>query len=183
MAKNFVDNESFEFDDAKPLDDRVTQLESDVSNQGQAIGTLETDLSQHVNNNNRHLNAGERTYLNEPFVIGHYSGMGGNNREINIGFKPYLVIVYAEGIPLSAFRWEHGSGSWTLKDAFNTAGIAVDGYGSDGLEISANGFKVSNIQKDDAPLDSSYKIDSYSGLNYAGITYTYLAFRAPNANS
>ena len=115
----------------------------------------------HIRNEDIHVSPSQKEFLDEPFVTGTYSGMGQGTRTIDIGFTPSLVIVFAGGLPSHTF-----SGS----ALFSYTGIALQGNGTNGLEITQNGFRIKNGA-------------SYAGgnctplLNEAGTGYSYIAVR------
>ena len=115
----------------------------------------------HIRDTSIHLSPEEKEFLSEPLITGSYQGMGQSVRNIDLGFSPSLVIVFAGGLPLIA------ADGANLK-AYSAA--AVSGSGSAGLEITQNGFRVksgaAHISENCIPL-----------LNEAGTGYTYIAMK------
>ena len=115
----------------------------------------------HIRDTSIHLSPEEKEFLGEPLITGSYQGMGQSVRNIDLGFSPSLVIVFAGGLPLIA------ADGANLK-AYSAA--AVSGSGSAGLEITQNGFRVksgaAHISENCIPL-----------LNEAGTGYTYIAMK------
>lgn len=117
----------------------------------------------HINNNAIHLSAEQQTYLNTPFVSGTYFGTGAATRSISLGFKPSVVIVVGNGLPMMYF--DSANNKYRAM-----AAVGLSGGASLGIEMTSTGFKTksgdSTAAKGCTPL-----------LNEAGTTYFYIAFR------
>lgn len=116
----------------------------------------------HMRDESIHLSQDQQTYLSEPFITGTYFGTGGS-RSINLGFKPSVVMVVANGFPL--IYPNHAS---QLNYAY--AGLGLPGGQSLGIELTQSGFKVRTSTTE--AVRSVYPM-----LNEAGTTYFYMAFR------
>lgn len=115
----------------------------------------------HIRDTSIHLSADEKEFLGEPLIAGSYQGMGQSVRNIDLGFRPSLVIVFAGGLPLIA-----------ADGASLTAysGAAAGGSGTAGLEITQNGFRVSSGSAHAAG-------NCVPELNEAGTGYTYIVMK------
>lgn len=142
----------------------IDTLEDDVTALISALQGVSNNLNLHTGNSNIHLSAAEKQYLSEPYVVGHYSGMGQASRNINLGFTPALVIVFCTGLPLVVYdasvtgnkvKAYSGCATWTSDGDNHSLGI----------QVVQNGFAVSQ--------------DTTTGaaLNESGTGYFYMAFR------
>lgn len=126
---------------------------------------LSKDLlcGSHINDKAIHLSETQQLQLDQPFVTGTYFGSGSANKSINLGFKPRLVIVVANGLPLMHVSHEKSQN-------YAMFAIATQAGNSMGAEITSNGFKVySNT--------SMVARECYPQLNELAITYCYIAMR------
>lgn len=110
----------------------------------------------HIRNDEIHLSSAEKAYLGQPFTGGTYTGTGAASRSISLGFRPAAIILFAPGMP-----FEQGGRFYS--------GFGFGGGATEGLEITQSGFRVT---------DSSSGAGTGACFNEAGITYTYMAFRA-----
>lgn len=117
--------------------------------------------SSHIRNTDIHLSEQQKEHLDEPFVTGSYAGMGESTRNIDIGFRPSLLIVYAGSLPLII------PGS-TYSSVYFAAAAGISG--SLGVSITDSGFKALNGDLYASGSGSPH-------MNEAGVTYTYIAFR------
>lgn len=115
----------------------------------------------HVNDKTSHLTSEEKQYINSPFVVGHYGGTGEQRLELELGFRPKLLFVFASG--------SSGIGK-SADDLTAYFGFAASNRATKGLEITQNGFAVEIG-------DDIVSKGVYSSLNYFGITYNYAAFK------
>ncbi len=126
---------------------------------------LSKDLlcGSHINDKAIHLSETQQLQLDQPFVTGTYFGSGSASKSINLGFKPKLVIVVANGLPL--MHVNH-----TESKNYAMFAIATQAGNSMGVEITSNGFKaISNT--------SMVARGCYPQLNELAITYCYIAMR------
>ena len=115
----------------------------------------------HIRNTAIHLSESQQEYLAEPFFTGTYTGLGDSVRNVSLGFRPSVFIVFAGGLP---FIVTGGSFDRVY------CGVASGESGSIGLTLTASGFRVNS--------GDSYAVSTSSPrLNETGITYTYIAFR------
>ena len=115
----------------------------------------------HVNNTDLHLSAEEKERISTPFVIGSYTGNGVEaGQDINLGFKPRLVLAYRNLYHISLYTNDEG----TSKCFFS---VAADSTYTRGLLITNNGFKARTVA-------TTY---ATTCLNDSNATYTYIAFR------
>ncbi len=115
----------------------------------------------HIRNEEIHLSGKQREFLDEPMITGSYPGSGQAIRNIELGFTPSFVLVFAGGLPLT------GQGG---SDQLAYSAIAAGGAGSAGLELTQSGFRVKN--------GASYSAGSCTPLlNEAGISYSYIALK------
>ncbi len=126
---------------------------------------LNKDLlcGSHITNDAIHLSPDRQLRLDDPIVIGTYIGTGAHAQSINLGFKPRLVIAFANGLPLMDIN--HSSAS-------NKALFAVASYTGQtmGIRITENGFTATS--------SSSIAARNCSPLlNELAITYHYIAMR------
>lgn len=117
----------------------------------------------HINDKSIHLSAAQQTYLNTPFVSGTYFGTGAATRSISLGFKPSVVIVVGNGLPMMYFD--------SANNKYHAiAAVGLPGGASLGIELTTTGFKVKSGE-------STVAKGCYPLLNEAGTTYFYIAFR------
>lgn len=115
----------------------------------------------HVNNTTVHLNESDRNYLSSPFVIGSYTGNGDSaGLEINLGFRPKLLIVYRNSYHVSSYSTSDGVSNCYF-------GAAIGTTYTRGPLILDNGFRVKTVVTSSATTH----------LNDEGGNYTYIAFR------
>lgn len=117
----------------------------------------------HINNADIHLTAAQSDYLSSPIVAGVYFGTGDSVRTVSLGYRPRAVILFGDGLP--PMKADHSTST-------NTTLFAIAGAlgGSQGLEITDNGFKVKS--------GAEYTLyGSTPKLNDLGVMYHYLIFK------
>ncbi len=115
----------------------------------------------HVNNADLHLSEADRAYLNEPYVIGTYTGDGSSSGlDINLGFRPKAVIIYRNSYHISSYSTSDGVSNCYM-------GMAIGTSYTRGPLILDNGFRVKTVVTSSATTH----------LNDEGGAYTYIAFR------
>ena len=115
----------------------------------------------HVSNPDVHITAADRTYLNEPFVIGTYTGDGASaGKDIELGFRPKAVIIYRNSYHISSYSAGDGISNCYM-------GMAIGSSYTRGPLILDNGFRVKTVVTSSATTH----------LNDEGGAYTYIAFR------
>ncbi len=117
----------------------------------------------HINNTRVHLSEEEKEYLTSPFIHGSYFGTGSATRTFSLGFKPSLVVVTANGLPMHYYNKSEGVN-------YILSGIAFDGGESLGVRLTNNGFEVKSG-------DSISARNSFPLFNEAGTPYVYVAFK------
>lgn len=117
----------------------------------------------HMRDMSMHLSPEQLEYLNQPFVNGTYFGTGDATRNINLGFKPSIAIVFGNQHPII---YANHVASWNRA----LGGVATGRGGSLGIELTNNGFKVRNTDEETAR-------GTHPFLNELGTTYFYIAFR------
>lgn len=116
----------------------------------------------HVNDAIAHLTASEKAYVNEPFVVGSYSGSGdGNSQVIDVGFYPKFVLAFASGTPLFSVSSEKNA---------SYIGVAGRSRSSMGISLQSGGFRVTQSE-----TYSSKGV--YPKLNELNTNYAYIAFK------
>lgn len=119
----------------------------------------------HISNQDIHLSQEQKTKLDSPYYAASYFGTGENSRTFNLDFKPSLIIVIRDGMPLVEAAFVAGCN-------YAIAAIGFNGRATMGLEFTSNGFKVLKSYDDN---------DKYAGcypnLNELGKTYQFIAFR------
>ena len=115
----------------------------------------------HVNNTDVHLSEADRSYLNEPYVIGTYTGDGNSaGLDINLGFRPKAVIIYRSAYHISSYSTSDGTSNCYM-------GMAIGTSYTRGPLILDNGFRVKTVTTSSATTH----------LNDQGGTYAYIAFK------
>lgn len=115
----------------------------------------------HVNNTEVHLSEADRTYLNEPYIIGTYTGDGNSaGLDITLGFRPKAVIIYRNSYHISSYSASDGTNNCYM-------GMAIGTSYTRGPLILDNGFRVKTVVTSSATTH----------LNDEGGAYTYIAFR------
>ncbi|MGN1194865.1 MAG: hypothetical protein ACI4SB_05235 [Acutalibacteraceae bacterium] len=116
----------------------------------------------HVTDSVSHLTESEKAYINEPFVVGSYTGLGdGNSQVIDLGFYPQLVIAYA---PTTALL------SMNTDKPLTYIGIAARTLATKGIVLQKVGFKVAQSE--------TYSSNGvYPKLNELDTKYAYIAFK------
>ena len=117
----------------------------------------------HVTDDSRHLSEKEKAFVSQPVVTGRYVGTGDTDNEIELGFRPKLLVLYEVGSQLFAY------------DALNSEvhyRFAVCGTGANtrGITLTATGFKISgsiSVKSNGAICE----------LNDLLLNYAYIAIR------
>lgn len=126
---------------------------------------LNKDLlcGSHITNDAIHLSEKQQLQLDSPLVTGSYIGSGSSTQTVDIGFKPRLVIAFANGLPLMQIN--HATDE-------NKALFAVASASGQtmGINITANGFKVTSSASVSARGCSPF-------MNELAVTYHYIAMR------
>ena len=116
----------------------------------------------HVNDTVSHLTEAEKEYLNEPYVLGLYTGLGdGDAQVIDLGFYPRFLIVFAPSTALLSMSGEHPVVYFAM---------AARGYPSKGVAIQRNGFRAGQSE-----IYSSYGV--YPKMNELDRKYVFIAFK------
>lgn len=114
----------------------------------------------HIRNETIHVTEDDKAKWNAPFAIGFYFGNGSLPRTIDVGFRPQLVILMAASKPPVAV-------DFTTNTAKNYFAMAGESAYSQGITLSASGFKVS----------SSTINGTSAELNAVGVSYIYIAYK------
>ncbi len=117
----------------------------------------------HINNSDIHLSEQQKAYLDQPFVSSSYFGTGDASRSVSLGFRPSVVIVIGNQLPM---MYVNHTSSWNRA----LAAVATERGGTLGVEITNNGFKVRSTEDDTVR-------GCYPYLNELGTTYIYIAFK------
>ena len=101
---------------------------------------IDSVLGNHRSNSIIHVTAEDKALWNAPFVTGTFAGNNRAEIEINLGFKPKLVIVYPNSAPPmllnnSVYRFYAGM-----------ATASASGYG---LTVTSTGFKITHMTSAD----------------------------------
>lgn len=120
-------------------------------------------IKQHKEDTVLHLTSAEKAYLDQPMTVGYYTGDGRETRDINLGFAPKFVLVFADSFP--PVYWETGQNS------NNTYCVmATPGCGSIGIDITAQGFRLYHT-------NAGVSDFSASRMNQNNLKYSYLAMK------
>ncbi|MCR4925780.1 MAG: hypothetical protein K5917_05785 [Clostridiales bacterium] len=122
---------------------------------------IENILGTHCVNSTIHVTGSDKQLWNEPFVIGNYQGSNRSEVDFDLGFKPKIVLIFADTVPL----YQVVSGVYRHFSA-----IATRGHKGYGLEITNSGFKITHMQNADS-------FNSMARLNDVQYIYTYIAFK------
>ncbi len=117
----------------------------------------------HIRDEIIHLSPWQIEYLETPYKSGSYTGRGGSSYNVDVGFRPRLVIVTAlNNPPVSIdFNTQKGNIYWA---------VAFESGNSYGLELTDTGFKAMNNT-------STPSRGFYPSLNETMVPYRYVAFR------
>lgn len=124
---------------------------------------LNKDLlcGSHITDSAIHVTPADKALWNAPFAIGSYFGNGTASRTVLTGFVPKIAAVFAAQYPPVTIGGAASACYW---------GLSVAGYGTQGLELTATGFKL--LQ------GGAHEISgSLPRLNEAGLTYFYIAVK------
>lgn len=113
----------------------------------------------HIRNDDIHVTAADKAKWNEAFETGFYMGSGTSSKSINLGYKPKAALVCCTGLPMMSVNFANS----TAKTFFAFA--TEDG--SQGVELTANGFRLSSTSAGGIT----------SSMNEAGYSYVYIAFK------
>ncbi len=117
----------------------------------------------HITNSAIHVTQADKNLWNAPFTVGTYFGTDESNRTITVGFTPKLAAVFALQYPAMV-------SDFTNSGLYSYWGLAVSGYGTQGIELTSTGFRL--LQ------GSAYEVEGcLPKLNEAGVTYFYIAVR------
>lgn len=114
----------------------------------------------HIRNEDIHLSAGQKAFLDSPLVTGTFIGSGEAQRKIPLGFSPYLVFVAAQDMPLVY----DNSGVPTA-----LFGMAGGSFSTLGVSAAPDGFYVRRA--------GSPSAGTVPDMNAAGTVYCYAAIR------
>lgn len=117
----------------------------------------------HIRNEDIHISPSQKDFLDAPFVTGSYFGMGNGTASVNLGFKPSVVIVMINGMPIMTTNTSTGKSSVYCAVGFNEGATL-------GLELTNSGFKVKSSTAEGV-------MNCYPSLNELGTTYRYVAFK------
>ncbi|MEI6578565.1 MAG: hypothetical protein WCN92_03780 [Eubacteriales bacterium] len=126
---------------------------------------LSKDLlcGSHIADSAIHVTQADKDLWNAPFSVGTYFGTDASTRTITVGFMPKLAAVFAMQYPATV-------ADFASSGTFSYWGLAVDGYGTQGIELTSTGFRL--LQGD------TYEAEGcLPKLNKAGMTYFYIAVR------
>jgi hypothetical protein len=123
---------------------------------------LDTLLTGHFNDAERHLSAEDRTRLEQSFALGTYTGNGLDSQDITLPFAPRIVIVFFQRKPAYAYRNEYYENNFAIA---TTEGSMI------GVFLDQNVLTVCQT------LDTPEAGDTVDNFNRAGNLYTYIAFR------
>lgn len=114
----------------------------------------------HLRDDDIHVTVEDKQKWDQPFTTGTYFGNGSNSRTIELGFRPKMVIVFGgDAVPVSV--------NFTTQKINPGIAFASGSYGTQGLSVLSNGFKV---------LKTTYD-NSVSLLNESGSVYCYAAMK------
>lgn len=113
----------------------------------------------HIRNETIHVTAEDKEKWDVPFVTGYYMGSGSSGRTMDLGFQPSFVIACAGGMPAATADFTNS--------ALKTYIAASTGSGSQGIEITSQGFRVTNVTNG----------STTSSMNQLGYSYVYIAFK------
>ena len=116
----------------------------------------------HIQNADIHLSAEQKDHLDTPYVTSSYFGTSGT-QSIKLGFKPSLVIVLINGMPIYSTDVSTGNSAAYF-------GVGFERGASIGLEVTDTGFKVRTSSSSDVE-------GCFPHLNDLGTTYRYIAFK------
>ncbi len=117
----------------------------------------------HMQNQNIHLTERQKDILDIPYETGSYIGNGKSSQTITTDFKPSIVVVVCNGLPLINIDFPN-------KKCYAYGGVGFERAGSIGLELTETGFKVKSSSTE--PIDYVYP-----ELNRLGFTFRYIAFK------
>lgn len=125
---------------------------------------IDTTITNHINDLEKHLSSSDRTLLKNPFVIGTYTGDGAASREIAFDFYPRFVLVFLRSAPFTEYDSSNG---YTKA---NAAAVAANGGGGTiGASLFLDTLTVSQ--------STSASDNKFENLNENGSTYFYIAFK------
>lgn len=117
----------------------------------------------HIRSSTIHVTENEKERWNTPFVTDSYTGVGNSTKTVSVGFKPSIVIVFAQETATVA----PVSGTLNHNVYF---GIATESFGTLGISLTNSGFTVKSGQ-------SHMLDDCIPCFNSAGISYSYIAIK------
>ncbi len=114
----------------------------------------------HVADEDIHITSEERELWSNNIITGYYTGSGSSAQNINLGFHPKAVFVFISDHPVAKINFND---SW----ARTGLGVAIEGFGTSGVELMTNGFRV---------YKSTYET-CVTYFNEAAISYVYIAIK------
>jgi len=130
----------------------------------QSFMNKELLCGSHISDGIIHVTQDDKDSWNQPFIAASYLGTGATTQTIELPFAPKAVIVFGQE---AAFVTPTSPGSSTF---YAYAWAANGWYGSLGVELTSNGFKVYQ--------GTSYQLDNViPNMNQAGFHYAFIAFR------
>lgn len=125
---------------------------------------LDSLLTAHFNDTEKHLSVDDRTMLSQAFVMGNYLGDGQAQQTITMPFEPRMVLVFFMNRPAIYYR---SSGGYYE----NNFAIALKGSAMGGARLNGATLTVSEDQT--APAAGGIRMN----LNSQDSAYAYVAFR------
>ncbi len=116
----------------------------------------------HINDKTIHVTQEDKNSWGSQSVVGAYFGTGTSEQSISLGFKPRFVFVCITNFPAI---WTNSDGS-----SYCCFGSASDHYGSAGVKVTSNGFKVIQTSTINYGTTNVW-------LNKTAADYVYIAFR------
>ena len=115
----------------------------------------------HVKNQNVHLTESEKEFLQHPVITGRYVGSGAEDREVYLGFRPKMLILYEIGSQLFAYNAVDGEVHYRFA-------VCCSSGNARGVTLTSTGFKISK--------SVSVKADgAICELNELLLNYAYIA--------
>lgn len=90
----------------------------------------------HTANKEIHVTAAEKEFLKNPVVAGRYTGSGEEDREVFLGFRPKLLIIYELGSQLVSYDAENAVAIYRFA-------FCGGGGNTRGVTLTTTGFKIS----------------------------------------
>lgn len=125
---------------------------------------LDTLLTAHFSDAQKHLSEADRTLLEQGIYVGEYTGDGAPSRDIALPFPPRAVLLFLRRVPANVFRAVPGYNE-------SNFGVATQVSGTQGVALAGTVLTVNQTQE--APSGGGV----LTNLNHSGDGYLYLAFR------